>query len=186
MRPLAVAPQLKRDPLDSDELPCLLDVSKEPCVCQGHPPVHSAAPMTPRWFSPGLRRSSVLSASRTRLPRRTHSQAPAPAHSAGGPSALGTDCSGVVGALWAWRAVVASPAPRASMTPATPFCGTTHTQCRPREGRALARPLSNKRLKLAGALVLREAVGSCLGGHGTFVHFTCAGGRVARSLSAVR
>ena len=28
----------------------------------------------------------------------------------------------------------------------------------------------NKRLKLAGALVLEEAVESCPGGHGTFVH----------------
>jgi len=27
--------------------------------------------------------------------------------------------------------------------------------------------LPNKRLKLAGALVLKEAVGSCSGGHGT-------------------
>jgi len=44
----------------------------------------------------------------------------------------------------------------------------------------------NKRLKLAGALVLKEAVVSCPGGHGTFVHFPCAGGWVARSLSAVR
>ena len=44
----------------------------------------------------------------------------------------------------------------------------------------------NKRLKLAGALVLEEAVESCPSGHGTFVHFPCAGGRVARSLSAIR
>ncbi len=44
----------------------------------------------------------------------------------------------------------------------------------------------NKRLKLAGALVLKEAVMSCPGGHGTFVHWPCAGGRVARSLSAIR
>src|SRR6266516_3546290 len=47
-------------------------------------------------------------------------------------------------------------------------------------------PLPNKRLKLAGALVLKEAVGSCPGGHATFVHHSCAGGRVARSLSAIR
>ncbi len=42
------------------------------------------------------------------------------------------------------------------------------------------------RLKLPGALVLKEAVGSCPGGHGTFVHYSCAGRRVARSLSAIR
>ena len=46
--------------------------------------------------------------------------------------------------------------------------------------------LPNKRLKLAGALVLKEAVMSCPGGHGTFVHYSCAGGWVARSLSAIR
>ncbi len=45
---------------------------------------------------------------------------------------------------------------------------------------------SNKRLKLTGALVLKEAVVSCPGGHGTFVHYPCASGRVARSLSAIR
>ncbi len=33
--------------------------------------------------------------------------------------------------------------------------------------RAVVRQLPNKRLKLAGALVLEEAVGSCPGGHGT-------------------
>ena len=44
----------------------------------------------------------------------------------------------------------------------------------------------NMRLKLAGALVLKEAVMSCPGGHGTFVHFPCAGGRVARSVDAIR
>jgi len=44
----------------------------------------------------------------------------------------------------------------------------------------------NKRLKLAGALVLNEAVVSCPGVHGTFVHLPCAGERVARSLSAIR
>ncbi len=48
------------------------------------------------------------------------------------------------------------------------------------------RRLPNKRLKLAGALVLKEAVVSCPGGHGTFVNCSCAGGRVARSLSAIR
>jgi len=47
-----------------------------------------------------------------------------------------------------------------------------------------ARP--NKRLKLAGALVLEEAVVSCPGGHGTFVHHPCADAWVARSLSAIR
>ncbi len=44
----------------------------------------------------------------------------------------------------------------------------------------------NERLKLAGALVVKEAVVSCPGGHGTFVHYPCAGWRVARSLSASR
>ncbi len=44
----------------------------------------------------------------------------------------------------------------------------------------------NKRLKLAGALVLKEAVVLCPGGHGAFVHCSCAGERVARSLSAIR
>jgi hypothetical protein len=42
------------------------------------------------------------------------------------------------------------------------------------------------RLKLAGARVFKEAVMSCPGGYGTFVHFSCADGRVARSLSAIR
>ena len=46
--------------------------------------------------------------------------------------------------------------------------------------------LPNKRLKLAGALVLKEAVVSCPDGHGTIVNSSCAGGRVARSLSAIR
>jgi len=46
--------------------------------------------------------------------------------------------------------------------------------------------LPNKRLKLAGALVLKEAVVSCPGGHRTFVHHACAGGQFARSLSAIR
>src|SRR5437867_407257 len=44
----------------------------------------------------------------------------------------------------------------------------------------------NQRLKLAGALVLKEAIVSCPGGHGTFVDYPCAGERVARSLSAIR
>ena len=44
----------------------------------------------------------------------------------------------------------------------------------------------NKRLKLAGALVLKEAVVSCAGGHATFVLSSCAGGWVARSLGAIR
>ncbi len=49
------------------------------------------------------------------------------------------------------------------------------------------RPLPpNKRLRLTGALVLKEAVVSCPGGHGTFGQYSCAGGRVARSLSAIR
>ena len=42
------------------------------------------------------------------------------------------------------------------------------------------------RLKLAGALVLKEAVGSCPGGHGTSSISRCAGRPVARSLSAIR
>ena len=46
--------------------------------------------------------------------------------------------------------------------------------------------LPNKRLKLAGALVLKEAVGSCPGGHGTVVRYSCAGRRVARNLSPIR
>ncbi len=44
----------------------------------------------------------------------------------------------------------------------------------------------NKRLKPAGALVLKEAIVSCPGGHRTSSTFSCAGGRVARSLSAIR
>ena len=44
----------------------------------------------------------------------------------------------------------------------------------------------NMRLKVPGALVLKEAVVSYPGGHGTFVHYSCADGRVARSLSAIR
>ena len=48
------------------------------------------------------------------------------------------------------------------------------------------RALPSKRLKLAGALVLKEAVVLCLVGHWTFVHYSCAGRRVARSLSAIR
>ena len=42
------------------------------------------------------------------------------------------------------------------------------------------------RLKLAGAAVLKEAVVSCPGGHGTTSITRCAGGPVARSLSAIR
>ena len=45
---------------------------------------------------------------------------------------------------------------------------------------------SNKRVKLPGALVLMEAIGSCPGGHRTFVHYPCAGVGVARSLRAIR
>jgi len=47
-----------------------------------------------------------------------------------------------------------------------------------------ARP--NKRLKLAGALVLKEAIESCPGGHGTSSTTRCADVAVARSLSAIR
>jgi len=42
------------------------------------------------------------------------------------------------------------------------------------------------RLKLAGTLVLKEAVVSCAGGHGTSSTASCADGAVARSLSAIR
>jgi len=45
--------------------------------------------------------------------------------------------------------------------------------------------LPNKRLKLAGALVLKEAVVSCPGGHG-LSSTTVAPAGVARSLSAIR
>ncbi len=44
----------------------------------------------------------------------------------------------------------------------------------------------NKRLKLSGALALKEAVVSCPDRHGTVVHHSWAGERVARSLSAIR
>ncbi len=50
----------------------------------------------------------------------------------------------------------------------------------------LVKELPNKRLKLAGALALKGAVVSCPGGHGTSSSISCAGGPVARSLSAVR
>jgi len=42
------------------------------------------------------------------------------------------------------------------------------------------------RLKLPGAVVLKEAVVPCPGGHGTSSSSSCAGGQVARSLSAIR
>ena len=44
----------------------------------------------------------------------------------------------------------------------------------------------NKRLKLAGALVSKEAVVLCPWRGTDVVHYSCAGGRVARSLSAIR
>jgi len=44
----------------------------------------------------------------------------------------------------------------------------------------------NMRLKLPGALVLKEAVVSCPSGHGTSSTTCCAGGPLARSLSAIR
>ena len=44
----------------------------------------------------------------------------------------------------------------------------------------------NMRLKLPGALVLKEAVVSCFSGHGTSSTTCCAGGPLARSLSAIR
>ena len=48
------------------------------------------------------------------------------------------------------------------------------------------RTLPNMRLKLSGALVLKEAIGSCPGGHGASSTASCADGLVARSLSAIR
>jgi len=47
-------------------------------------------------------------------------------------------------------------------------------------------PLSNKRLKLAGLSFLKESERLCPDGHRTVVHFSCAGGLGARSLSAIR
>jgi hypothetical protein len=47
-------------------------------------------------------------------------------------------------------------------------------------------PLPNMRLKLPGAVVLKETVMSCPDGHGTSSAARCADGRVARSLSAIR
>jgi hypothetical protein len=44
----------------------------------------------------------------------------------------------------------------------------------------------NMRLKLAGGDRLKGSGVLCPGGHGTFVHYSCAGERVARSLSAIR
>jgi len=46
--------------------------------------------------------------------------------------------------------------------------------------------LPNMRLKLAGADRFKGSGVSCPGGHGTFVRYSCADGRVARSLSAIR
>ncbi len=46
--------------------------------------------------------------------------------------------------------------------------------------------LPNKRLKLTGALVLKETVVSCSDGHRTSSAASCADGAVARSLSAIR
>jgi len=46
--------------------------------------------------------------------------------------------------------------------------------------------LPNMRLKLAGAHVLKETIMSCPGGHGLSSTASCADGRVARSLSAIR
>jgi len=44
----------------------------------------------------------------------------------------------------------------------------------------------NMRLKLAGAIASMETVGSCASEHGTSPTASCAGARVARSLSAIR
>jgi hypothetical protein len=46
--------------------------------------------------------------------------------------------------------------------------------------------LPNMRLKLAGALVLKEAIVSSPGWHGASSTTRCADGPVARSLSAIR
>ena len=45
---------------------------------------------------------------------------------------------------------------------------------------------ANKRLKLAGALVLEESGVSCPSGHPPSSTIGCADGPVARSLSAIR
>src|SRR6266568_478624 len=41
-------------------------------------------------------------------------------------------------------------------------------------------------VKLAGALVLKEPIGSCPGGHGAVAHHRCAGAGIARSVRAIR
>jgi len=46
--------------------------------------------------------------------------------------------------------------------------------------------LPNKRVKLPGAIVLMEAIGSCPGRHELAFNSTARGGRVARSLRAIR
>ena len=48
------------------------------------------------------------------------------------------------------------------------------------------KPPPNKRLKLTGGVRFKGSGVLCPGGHGLFVHYCCAGGRVARSLSAIR
>ena len=50
----------------------------------------------------------------------------------------------------------------------------------------LTEPLANKRLKLAGAGRLKGIGVLCSGGHGLSSNRSCAGERVARSLSAIR
>ena len=83
-------------------------------------------------------------------------------------------------------------APRTTIKVGRPrSCFPTTTSPSVWRGARRARPLrksapSNMRLKLTGALVLNEAVVSCPDGHRTFVRHPCAGGRVARSLSAIR
>ncbi len=72
-----------------------------------------------------------------------------------------------------WETVEAHKAAGRAIAPARTFA-------------ASGAPTPNMRLKLAGALVPREAVVSCPGGHGTSSCNSCAGGRVARSLSAIR
>jgi hypothetical protein len=58
------------------------------------------------------------------------------------------------------------------------------TSCVERSEIQAVRP--NMRLKLAGAIVLMESECLCPGGHGLSAKCPCAGGRVARTLSAIR
>src|SRR5207247_3885920 len=106
-----------------------------------------------------LGRSSSLG-HRTRGSRQARRECPLRGVGSGSVTNIATDSSGIRRRMGSWDR-----------------CADRRVPCR-------AAP--NKRLKLAGALVLEEAVVSCPGGHGTFVQNSCAGGRVARSLSAIR